>query len=58
MDMSEKVLRLKPAGMAAEEWATRLELAQSKRISNNHREPGGGRQAVERGSGEEGDHEQ
>jgi ribulose-5-phosphate 4-epimerase/fuculose-1-phosphate aldolase len=27
MDMSEKVLRLKPAGMSAEEWATRLELA-------------------------------
>lgn len=27
MDMSEKALRLKPAGMAAEEWAVRLELA-------------------------------
>jgi ribulose-5-phosphate 4-epimerase/fuculose-1-phosphate aldolase len=27
MDLSEKVLRLKPAGMAAEEWAVRLELA-------------------------------
>jgi ribulose-5-phosphate 4-epimerase/fuculose-1-phosphate aldolase len=27
MDLSEKVLRLKPAGMAAEEWALRLELA-------------------------------
>jgi ribulose-5-phosphate 4-epimerase/fuculose-1-phosphate aldolase len=27
MDMSEKVLRLKPAGISAEEWATRLELA-------------------------------
>ena len=27
MDMSEKVLRLKPAGMTAEEWAVRLELA-------------------------------
>jgi ribulose-5-phosphate 4-epimerase/fuculose-1-phosphate aldolase len=27
MDMSDKALRLKPAGMAAEEWAVRLELA-------------------------------
>jgi ribulose-5-phosphate 4-epimerase/fuculose-1-phosphate aldolase len=27
MDMSEKALRLKPAGMATEEWAVRLELA-------------------------------
>ena len=27
MDLGEKVLRLKPAGMAAEEWAVRLELA-------------------------------
>jgi len=27
MDLSEKVLRLKPAGMAAEEWPLRLELA-------------------------------
>ena len=27
MDLSEKALRLKPAGMAAEEWAVRLELA-------------------------------
>ncbi|MEW6689589.1 MAG: class II aldolase/adducin family protein [Pseudomonadota bacterium] len=27
MDLSEKVLRLKPAGMAAEEWQVRLELA-------------------------------
>ena len=27
MDLNEKVLRLKPAGMAAEEWAVRLELA-------------------------------
>lgn len=27
MDLSEKVLRLKPAGMAAGEWAVRLELA-------------------------------
>jgi len=27
MDLSEQVLRLKPAGMAAEEWAVRLELA-------------------------------
>ena len=27
MDLSEKVLRLKPAGVSAEEWAVRLELA-------------------------------
>jgi len=27
MDLSEKVMRHKPAGMAAEEWAVRLELA-------------------------------
>ncbi len=27
MDLSERVLRLKPAGMTAEEWAVRLELA-------------------------------
>ena len=27
MDLSEKILRLKPAGMTAEEWAVRLELA-------------------------------
>lgn len=27
MDLSEKVMRLKPAGMAAEEWSVRLELA-------------------------------
>lgn len=27
MDLSEKILRLKPAGMAAEEWSVRLELA-------------------------------
>ena len=27
MDLGEKVLRLKPAGMAAEEWSVRLELA-------------------------------
>ena len=27
MDLSEKVMRLKPAGMAAEEWGLRLELA-------------------------------
>ena len=27
MDMSEKALRLKPAGMTTEEWAVRLELA-------------------------------
>ncbi len=27
MDLSEKALKLKPAGMAAEEWAIRLELA-------------------------------
>jgi len=27
MDLNEKVLRLKPAGMTAEEWAVRLELA-------------------------------
>lgn len=27
MDLSEKVLRLKPAGIAAEEWSVRLELA-------------------------------
>jgi len=32
MDMSEKVLRLKPAGMAAEEWAVRLELAACYRL--------------------------
>jgi ribulose-5-phosphate 4-epimerase/fuculose-1-phosphate aldolase len=27
MDLGEKVLKMKPAGMAADEWATRLELA-------------------------------
>ena len=27
MDLSEKVLRLKPAGMSAGEWSVRLELA-------------------------------
>jgi ribulose-5-phosphate 4-epimerase/fuculose-1-phosphate aldolase len=32
MDLSEKVLRLKPAGMAAEEWAVRLELAACYRL--------------------------
>ena len=32
MDMSEKFLRLKPAGMTAEEWAVRLELAACYRV--------------------------
>ena len=32
MDLSEKVLRVKPAGMAAEEWAVRLELAALYRL--------------------------
>ena len=32
MDLSEKVLRLKPAAMAAEEWAVRLELAALYRL--------------------------
>src|SRR5688500_617098 len=32
MDLSEKVLRLKPAGVSAEEWAARLELAALYRL--------------------------
>jgi ribulose-5-phosphate 4-epimerase/fuculose-1-phosphate aldolase len=32
MDLSEKVLRVKPSGMAAEEWAVRLELAALYRL--------------------------
>jgi ribulose-5-phosphate 4-epimerase/fuculose-1-phosphate aldolase len=32
MDLSEKALRLKPAGMTAEEWAVRLELAACYRL--------------------------